>query len=146
MEERINTSELSDKYFKYINDCIQLTTIVNNIFSTEQILQTVYYVIITTRLYTNVCKEWRRKSNEQKIWENFKQTFSKEYYDLKEQQQTTSMQAGYHQSKMMEDNQMLEFMNIFYNFAHVVTSDKNTIAYLVETHAKLVEANKMLGK
>ena len=41
---------------------------------------------------------------------------------------------------------MLEFMNIFYNFAHVVTSDKNTIAYLVETHAKLVEANKMLGK
>ena len=54
------------------------------------------------------------------------------------------MQAGYHQANMMEKSDTSEFMNTFQNFAHTVTTDKNTTAHLVEANAKLVESNKIL--
>ena len=144
MEEPIDTSEPIDKYFKRIDDCAQFATDANTAFTTEQILQTAYYAITTTGLYTDACKEWRRKPEDQKTWENFKRFFAEEYHDLKEQQRTTSMQAGYHQANMMEESDTSEFMNAFQNFAHAATTDKNTIAHLVEANAKLVESNKIL--
>ena len=70
--------------------------------------------------------------------------FAKEYHDLKEKQRTTSMQAGYHQTNMIEENTTSEFMNVFQNFANAATTDKNTIAHLVEANTKLVESNKIL--
>ena len=66
MEEPIDTSEPIDKYFKRIDDCAQFATDANTAFTTEQILQTAYYAIKTTGLYTDACKEWRRKPEDQK--------------------------------------------------------------------------------
>ena len=58
IEEPIDTSEPSDKYFKRFDDCTKFATDANTAFTTEQILQTAYYAIT----YTDSCKEWRRKS------------------------------------------------------------------------------------
>ena len=144
MEEPIFTSEPIDKYFKRIDDCALFATDTNTAFTTEQILPTAYYAITTTGLYTDACKEWRKKPEEQKTWENFKRFFVKEYHDLKEQQRTTTLQAGYHQANMMENSDTSEFMNAFQNFAHAATTDKNTITHLVEANANFVESNKIL--
>ena len=66
MEEPIDTSQPIDKYFKRIDDCAQFATDANTAFATEQILQTVYYDITTIGLYTDACKVWRRKPEDQK--------------------------------------------------------------------------------
>jgi len=46
-----------DLYFKRIDECVQFATEAEK----AQILQMAYYVISSSNLYTDACKEWRRK-------------------------------------------------------------------------------------
>ena len=72
MYEVIVTSQLIDVYFKRIDDSVQFTAGGKTIYTTEQILHTVYNATLITGLYSDKMKAWCLKMVGDKTWENFK--------------------------------------------------------------------------
>ena len=108
------------------DECVQFTVDAETAYTPEQILQTAYYAISSSNIYTDACKEWRRKLKTDKTWPNFKQFFANEYYDLKELEKTTAMGQGYHavnlvQQENEEDSLLAESLN---HLALAATTDK----------------------
>ena len=75
-----------DIYFKKIDPCVQFATDAETVYMPEQILQMAYYIVSSSNLYTDACKEWRSKPQHVKTWTNFKNFFVTEYHELKEQE------------------------------------------------------------
>ena len=91
MDEPLDPSIPIDVYFKRIDECVLFETNSGTSYTPEQTLQTAYYKISSSNMYTDACKEWRRKPLAEKTWTNFKSFFASEYHDLKEQEKTTTM-------------------------------------------------------
>ena len=72
MDEPLDPSVPIDVYFKQIDKCVQFATDAETVYTPEQILQTAYYAVSSSNLYTDACKEWRRKPQNEKTWANFK--------------------------------------------------------------------------
>ena len=72
---------------------------------------------------------------------NFKIYFAIEYHELKEQEKTTAMGQGYHSANVIqqnnEDNSLL--VESLQHLALAATTDKQTIAQLVESNSKSTE-------
>ena len=66
MDEPLDPSAPIDVYFKRIDECVQFITDAETAYIPEYILKTLYYAISSSNLYTDVCKEWRRKPKEGK--------------------------------------------------------------------------------
>ena len=143
MDEPLDNSAPIDVYFKRIDECAQFATDGEMAYTPEQILQTAYYAISASNLYTDACKEWRRKPHDEKTWLNFKTFFANEYHELKEQEQTTALTQGYHSANLADDQndqndtQLVEALQ---HLALAATTDKQTIAQLVEANAKLTDS------
>ena len=92
----MDPSEPIDVYFKHIDECVQFAADAETAYTPEQILQTAYNAISSSNIYTDACKEWRRKLKTDKTWPKFKHVFENKYHDLKELERTTAMGQGYH--------------------------------------------------
>ena len=142
MDEPLDPSVPIDVYFKRIDECVQYATDAETAYTPEQILQTAYYAISSSNLYTDACKEWRRKPQNEKTWTNFKTFFAAEYHELKEQEKTTAMGKGYHSAHLVQQDTEQEDSLLVESLQHLAlaaTTDKQTIAQLVEANAKLTE-------
>ena len=147
MDEPLDADLPIDMYFKRIDECVQFATDAGNPFTPSQILQTAYYAIASCGLYTDACKLWRKRPKEEKTWTEFKQYFADEYHDLKEMHKTSAKETGFHAANLASEEEPEaadDFMEAFQNLAMAATTDKTTIAQLVEANAKLVESNKIL--
>jgi len=141
MEEPLDTSLPIDVYFKQVDECVQFAIDAENPFTPEQILTAHSYAIASCGLYTDACKLWRQKPEEEKPGQNFKNNLLKNIM--------TSKQAGLHSANLASEEPPEEtygFMEAFQNLAMAATTDKTTIAQLVEANAKLVESNKLVAK
>lgn len=118
-----------DVYFKSIDECVQFATDEGTVYTPAQILQTVYYEISSSNLYTDACKEWRRKPLAKKTWPNFKNFFASEYHDLKEQEKTTEMGQEYHSENLVQHNTENDsfLVESIQHLALAATTDKQTI-------------------
>ena len=72
IDEPLDPAAPIDVYFKRIDECVQFATDAETAYTSEQILQTAYYAISSSNLYTDACNEWRRKPTHEKTWANFK--------------------------------------------------------------------------
>ena len=63
-DEPMDSSQPINVYFKCIDECIQFAADAETgaVYTPEQILQTTYYEISSSNIYTDACKEWRRKT------------------------------------------------------------------------------------
>ena len=127
---------------------MQFATDSGTAYTPEQILQTAYYEIISSNLYTDACKEWRRKPLAEKTWTNFKNFFASEYHDLKEQEKTTTMGQEYHSENLVQHNTEDDSLMVesLHHLALAATTDKQTIAQLVKSNAKLTESIGQLSE
>ena len=141
MDEPLDPSVPIDVYFQRIDECVQFATDAETAYTPQQILQTAYYGISLSNLYTDACKEWRRKPQAEKTWTNFKTFFASEYHELKEQEKTTAMGQGYHSANVVRQNADDDALIVesLQHLALAATTDKQTIAQLVESNAKLTE-------
>ena len=57
MDEPMDPSEPIDVYFKRIDKCIQFAADAETAYTSEQILQTAYYAISSSNIYTDACNE-----------------------------------------------------------------------------------------
>ena len=132
-----------DVYFKRIDECVKFATDEETAYTPEQILQTAYYAISSSNLYTDAFKEWRRKPLAKKTWTNFKSFFASEYHDLKEQEKTTTMKE-YHAANLVQHNTEDDsfLVESLQHLALAATTDKQTIVQLIDSNAKLTETSE----
>ena len=71
------------KSFKRIEDAVQLMDDAKFLWQPEQILQKSYVQMKKYGIYKDECKEWMKKNELEKTWENFKTLFIEAYFELK---------------------------------------------------------------
>ena len=68
------------------------------LYTTDQIIQMVYYSMLTTGLYSDKIKAYRQKTAGEKTWKNFKKNFSVAYHDMCGKQRLTTGMAKFHKT------------------------------------------------
>ena len=71
MEEPLDTLQPIDVYFQRINDCLQFAADAVSPFSAQHTLETVYYAVSASELYSDGCKVWRERNANTKTWVAF---------------------------------------------------------------------------
>ena len=127
MNEPIDATQPIDIYFNRINDTVQYAADGNVAFTTEQILQTAYHAVSTTGYYNEACKEWRRKTENNKTWVHFKHFLAAEYHDRKEQDKVNTEQSNFHSA-----NSAVDITQALDNLAMEAISDRNIVAQLTK--------------
>ena len=101
-------------------------------------------------MFTDECKEWRKKASVDKTWLNFKKEFNVAHMDLREST-LTARAGGYNQANYVgnqEDSDASEAYEAIQQLANATTADRETIATLTKTNEELtseiVEVNKKL--
>ena len=56
IEEPLDTSQPIDVYFQRIDDCLQFAADAESPFSAQQTLETAYYAVSASGLYSDGCK------------------------------------------------------------------------------------------
>ena len=148
MEEPLDTSQPIDVYFRRIDDCLQFAVDANTPFSQEQTMETVYYAVSASGLYTDGCKAWRKRVSSTKTWVAFKKFFASEYHDLREQMDMNAQQTGYHtannvimQPPAPDGPNITEALD---NLAMATVNDRTIISQLTHANAELTATNKKL--
>ena len=147
LEEPLDTSQPIDVYFKRVDDCVQFAVDAGTPFSAEQILETVYYAVSASGLYTDGCKQWRKRNNNTKTWVAFKLYFASEYHDLREQMNMTSQQSGFHSANAATSPtspSLPQITDALDQLAMATVNDKTIIAQLTQANAELTATNKQL--
>jgi hypothetical protein len=72
MNEPFDATLSIDLFFHKIDDCIQYATDGDVAFTAAQILQSAYHAVNSCGLYIDGCKEWRKKLETDKTWDEFK--------------------------------------------------------------------------
>lgn len=139
MKEPIDTSVPIDVYFKRIDDAVQFAADGDTPFTTEQILHTAFHAILTTGLYTDEAKAWRKKDAADKTWANFKTHFAEAYHDMRETQKLTAGAGGFHAA-----NAMYDIGAALDNLANAATADRGIVTELTSANAQLVKTNQKL--
>ena len=80
---------------KVIDDGLWYESEANTPFSPARVLQMTYHTARSYRIYTDTCKDWRRKPISDKMWANFKIFFVLEYNKLKEENILDATQEGF---------------------------------------------------
>ena len=148
MEEPMDTSQPIDVYFQRIDDCLQFAVDATTPFSQEQTMETVYYAVSASGLYTDGCKAWRKRNQNTKTWVAFKVFFASEYHDLREQMDMNTQQTGYHSANnvvmapaLQDGPNITEALD---NLAMATVNDRNIIAQLTQANSELTATNKKL--
>ena len=139
MHEPMDTTQPIDIFFQKIDECVQYAADGQVAFTADQILNTVYHAISTAGLYTDACKEWRRKAPADKDWHNFKRFFAAEYHDLKEQNKINNNQTHFHGA-----NAVVDIAEALDNLALAATTDRDVVAQLTAITQQLTATNKTL--
>ena len=131
-------------YFKCVDDCLQYAADAETPFTQKQILQTVYYAISATSIYTKACKTWRKRNENTKSWALFKTFFASKYHDLNEQQQVNAKYSGYHSANMVREVDQRKHTDALDQLAFATGNDRTIIEKLNAANAELTATNTTL--
>jgi hypothetical protein len=94
LNEPWDGSEPFELVIERIQECIELATEAGRPYSAEQIMDRAFRIVAQTGLYPDDLKEWKKKAEADKTWENYKPFMLDAQRSYRENQQTTK-QAGY---------------------------------------------------
>eukprot|EP00957_Ditylum_brightwellii_P205731 15345135-Ditylum_brightwellii.AAC.1 len=99
------------------------------------------FVVQKTGMFREALQKWKAKLPADKTWTNFKKFFAEEYSKLKEEEQLTAKESGFHQANVIESvSQPLE------NLANAAIANRNATLMLVSANKELTECNKMMAE
>ena len=102
-------------------------------------------MIQMSELMTDDCRDWKRKQQAGKTWNNFKTHFSRAYNKLKDTVDT-AQSAGYHVANAVQEH-TVQALN---NLANATMTDKETMDNLADTitslNQQLVTTNAKLSQ
>ena len=120
--------------YQQVEDAATLAEQGNIPYTTEQILQNAYALLLNTGVYNDACKDWRKKPNADKTWANFKIYFTQAEKDYRHDQ-TTSRQQGYHQANAAIIQQHAAIANL----AQGHTTNQQLLQALSTSNQQLME-------
>eukprot|EP00957_Ditylum_brightwellii_P041987 3179115-Ditylum_brightwellii.AAC.1 len=71
-------------------------------FSAERVMNAATFTVQKTGLFREALQKWKAKLPADKTWTIFKKFFAEEYSELKEEEQLTAKESGFHQANVME--------------------------------------------
>eukprot|EP00957_Ditylum_brightwellii_P074944 5695484-Ditylum_brightwellii.AAC.1 len=84
-------------------------------------------------------RAWKARDPVGQTWHNFKKDFTKEYDEIKEEQEVTAQAAGYTQA-----NNAIQISKALENLANATMADRKTVEDPSKANKELAEANKQL--
>ncbi len=129
--------------FEQIAKAIDLVDAAGAPYMPEQILNNAYVLMFQTGVYSEACKEWRRRPPVQKTWPLFQDHFAVAHEDLHKAQATTQS-AGYHEANtLFATDQNANFhqdtVDALANLAVATAANRSTIAALTATIQQLTQ-------
>jgi hypothetical protein len=101
------------------------------------IVNVAYTLVFNTGLFTDACRTWQVRPAEQKTWTSFNIHFAAAHREFRLMNQT-SQQSGFHSANMMiEDHHYQVATDAIAQLAVATASDRDTVAILTATNAKL---------
>ena len=152
MNEDFDSTLPITTYFKNIEDAVQFVDNGSVPFIKSQVLQMAYNAINYSGLYHEACNLWRKKPQAHQNWATFKQFFSKEYHDIREQELIGAAKAGFHSSNSIvqvsdRDGSIGATLNISHtldNLALAATTYCDIVTQFIQSNATLTANNKIL--
>lgn len=114
----------------------------NASYSKAQLVQAAYNTVFQTGMYNDACREWRRRPNAEKTWDNFKEHYETAQHELQESQLTTQG-AGYHANSATHNDMN---MDAYAYLTTTTVSEQSAISQLTSTNSQLsVSLTQALG-
>ena len=135
MKSQYDPNQPLETFIAQIEDSVALADAAATPYSTPQILSIAYNNIFSTGMFSDACRDWRRKTAADKTWATFKSDFALAHQELQESK-ITSDQAGYHSANSAFDIQK-ETANAIANLATATAADCSTVTSLTSTNSTL---------
>jgi hypothetical protein len=135
MKAPCDPSQPIELLFNQFDDAIELAAAANAAYTGPQIVAYAYNTILQIGLFTDACRDWRRRPAAQKTWPTFKADFSLAQQEMRESQ-TTTQGAGFHSANaaLTADFQQQTFEALA-NLATATESDRSAISNLTGTNS-----------
>ena len=143
MNQPYDPNQPIEVLFDQIEDAIDFAAAGNTPFTNEQIVNSAYNLVFDTGMFTDECKEWRKKEATNKTWAEFKRKFTEAHQDLQESQ-ATARSTGYagYANAVTQETEALEALA---QLANATTVDCATITTLTQQVKELQDENKKLN-
>lgn len=146
MAEPMDPSVPIDLFFKRIDECIELASDAENPYSEKQVLQSAFFAVSASGLYTEACRKWKKRADNTKTWNAFKVYFAAEYHELKEQNELSAAHSGFHAANavLTQEPPQATITDALDHLALATSNDRSIIEKLTTTNAELVSNNAKL--
>ena len=136
MREPFDASKPIEELFEQIEDATDYADAAGAPYNNSQVISRAYILIYKTGEYNEACKDWRKKPENEKTWENFKQDFTVAHRDLIAQR---SVQPNpFHQANAVIE-QFQERTEAILEHVTNSTVDTSTISTLTTQNQTLTE-------
>lgn len=122
--------------FGQIEDAMDYADAGGSPYSAAQVITNAYALVFNTGMMPESCREWRRRTEAEKTWGNFKLAFAEAHQDLR-QVQATTQGAGYHGANAAMESFAHETADAFANLATATAADRHILAELTAANTAL---------
>ena len=82
MREPFDASKPIEELFEQIEDATDYADAAGAPYNNGQVISRAYVLILKTGEYNEACRDWRRRPDQEKTWDNFKRDFTEAHRDL----------------------------------------------------------------
>jgi len=82
MRETFDPSKPIEELYEQIEDATDFADAAGAPYNAAQVLSRAYVLIHKTGVYNEACRDWRKKPEQEKTWEHFKEDFTKAHRDM----------------------------------------------------------------
>jgi hypothetical protein len=137
MKAPYDPSQPIELLFDQFEDAIELAAAANAAYTGPQIVAYAYNTVLQTGLFTDACRDWRRRPAIEKTWPNFKTDFAQAHQEIRESQ-VTSQGAGFHSANAALAAELQEqTFEALANLATATASDRSAVSNLTGTNSAL---------
>jgi hypothetical protein len=136
MKQAYDPSQPVETLFAQIEDAVDFADSGQAPYSPQQVVAAAYTLVFNTGIFSDACRDWRRRPPAEHTWANFKVDFTSAHHDLR-LAQTTAQGGGFHGANAAMESFANETADALANLAEATASDRATVAQLTMTNATL---------
>jgi hypothetical protein len=131
-------SQTIETLYSQIEDAMDYADAGGSAYTASQVVTNAYNLIANTGLFRDACREWRRRPEVDKTWDNYKLHFTEAHQDWR-LNQDTAQGAGYHGANSAMDSFVNDTAKAFANLATATSCDRQMLSDLSTTNKDLTQ-------
>jgi hypothetical protein len=140
--KEFDANEPIETLYEQIEDAMQRAADARAPYNENQVLINALNLIQRTKMFRHSCHSWQRHPDIDKTWQNFKTRFSEAAGELREDDQTTGQETGYHAHGTANSAHAAfttETAEAFANLVNATAADRSMMADLMATNKTLLD-------